>query len=269
KVRDIAASPEDGNHLVAITSRKVWETRDWGETWTAVYRNDSEWWFRDVRFDPHEAGVFWIVSTNEVLRVSESRKGSVPMGALAAYRARLDTEPSLWETMEATFTHFGVHLGEHAEIRERAMPAGWAPRVSVMGGVMSGNADARLRLALFEQPVGGDPNTAFFERAHAIDDFYVFGVLEWDLGIVALDLDAVPYGRVFNTASYRYRKLRAEVQRLYEERQRLLLELLTSPRRDLVSDLFLRLRLEELTAHLDAYTGGLWEPSARWLAALP
>jgi len=178
-------------------------------------------------------------------------------------------EPSLWETMEATFRHFGVHLGDHAEIRERAMPAGWAPTVSVMGGMMSGDADARLRMALYQDPNSASDGASILERRYVRDDYYVFAVLSWDLGIVALDLDAVPYGRVFNTASWRYRQLRAEVQRLYEERQRLLLELLTSPQRDLASDLFLRLRLEELTAHLDAYTGGLWGPSARWLAALP
>ena len=111
--------------------------------------------------------------------------------------------------------------------------------------------------------------SSILERRHMTDHFYVFGVLKWDLGTVALDLDAVPYGRVFNTANWRYRQLRAEIVRMYEERQRLLLELLTSPKRDLESGLFLRLRLEELTAHLDAYTGGLWTPAARWLAALP
>jgi len=265
KVKDIATNPRDGNHLICITSRQVWESRDWGETWIAVYLNDSEWWFRDVRFDPHDPGVFWIVSSNEILRVSSSRAGQRPLGNLAAYRERERVEPSLWETMEATFKTLGVHLGEHAEIRALASPSAWAPRVNLMAGVMQGDAVASFDVSYFNAAGGA----GLLDRAQRLRDVYAFAVLQWDLDRAVFDLDMVPYGRIYKTAHDRYRLLRSEVQRLYEERRRLLLELLTSPRRDLAGELFLRLRIEELTAHLNALTGGLWEPSAHWLAALP
>ena len=207
--------------------------------------------------------------------MSPKRSGDAALGGLSAYKERLAVEPSLWDTMEATFREFGVHLGDHGDIRAKAGPSAWLPTVNVMAGVLKGHADALIAHNLI-----ADDNTlivevdsaepdALFQRTHSLSDFYVFATLQWDFGRATFDLDSVPYGRIFNTASYRYRKLRAEVQRLYSERRRLLLEFLTSPKRDLASDLFLRLRLEELTAHLNAFTGGLWEPSAQWLADLP
>jgi hypothetical protein len=278
KVRDISTNPKDGRHMVCITHRQVWETRDWGDTWQAVYLNDSEWWFRDVRFDTHEDGVFWLVSTNEILKVSPTRGVRAAVGGLAAYKARLAVEPSLWESMEATFRQLGVHLGDHGDIRAKASPSAWLPDINIMGGAFAGHADASIAHNLISdanavlvtpEPDESQEPDALFQRTQVISDFYIFAMLSWDFGRATFDLDSVPYGRIFNTASYRYRKLRAEVQRLYEERRRLLLDLLTSPKRDLASDLFLRLRLEELTAHLNTFTGGLWEPAAQWLAALP
>ena len=134
---------------------------------------------------------------------------------------------------------------------------------------MSGHANAQMRFAVLGETGAGAADEYLFERGQAVHEYYAFAVLKWNLDRAVFDLDSVPYGRVFKSAAYRYRKLRAEVQRLYEERRRLLLELLTSPQRDLASGLFLRLRLQELTAHLDAYTGGLWTPSANWLATVP
>ena len=278
KVRDLTTNPNNGNHMICITSRQVWESFDWGDTWQAIYLNDSEWWFREVRFDTREKDAFWLVSSNEVLKVSPTRTAQTKIGGLAAYKARLATEPSLWETMEATFRQFGVHLGDHGDIRAKASPSAWLPEINIMGGVLGGHADAMIAHNLIadensvltpQEPDDPQDPDALFERTHVMSDFYVFAVLKWDFGRATFDLDSVPYGRIFNTASYRYGKLRSEVQRLYEERRRLLLDLLTSPKRDLASDMFLRLRLEELTAHLNAFTGGLWEPSAQWLAALP
>ena len=277
-VRNISTNPKDGNHIICITSRQAWESLDWGQTWQAIYLNDAEWWLREVRFDTQEEGAFWLVSSNEVLKVSPNRGAQTQEGGLAAYRARLATEPSLWESMEATFREFGVHLGDHAELRAKASPSAWLPEINIMGGVLGGHADALIAHNLIaddnavigpQEPDASQDPDALFQRTHVVNDVYVFAVLKWDFGRATFDLDSVPYGRIFNTAKYRYSKLRSEVQRLYEERRRLLLELLTAPKRDLASDLFLRLRLEELTAHLNAFTGGLWEPAAQWLAAHP
>lgn len=278
KVRDITTNPKNGNHMICITSRQAWESLDWGQTWQAIYLNDSEWWLREVRFDTREEGAFWLVSSNEVMKISPNPSAQNQIGGLAAYRERLAVEPSLWESMEATYRQFGVHLGDHAELREKASPSAWLPDINIMGGVLGGYADAQIAHNLIADdnsvvaPPGPDSieePDALFQRTHVINDVYVFAVLSWDFGRATFDLDSVPYGRIFNTAKYRYAKLRSEVQRLFEERRRLLLDLLTSPKRDLANDLFLRLRLEELTAHLNAFTGGLWEPSAQWLAALP
>jgi hypothetical protein len=54
------------------------------------------------------------------------------------------------------------------------------------------------------------------------------------------------------------------MQRAFEERRRVLERVMTRPPSDLRSRLFLKLRLVELTAELDAFTDGAWAEPLRW-----
>ena len=64
-------------------------------------------------------------------------------------------------------------------------------------------------------------------------------------------------------------RLKFEIQRLFEERRRILLQLATVERQNTQSRLSFQLRLEELTAHLDAHTGGLYQAELKRIEALP
>ena len=98
---------------------------------------------------------------------------------------------------------------------------------------------------------------------------YAFMTLKWTLGSAVLDLDQLPFGRVFGTANWTYLELKYQVQRLYEERRRLLLKLLTTPPANPRAYMFMKLRLEELTIQLNVYTGGDWEEPVAWIESLP
>jgi hypothetical protein len=91
-----------------------------------------------------------------------------------------------------------------------------------------------------------------------------FMKLRWDLGTVVNDLEVAPFGRVFDAANKAYSKLRYQTQMVYEERRRILERYITRRPSDLRSRLFLKLRLVELTAQLDAYTEGAWAKHLDW-----
>ena len=82
-------------------------------------------------------------------------------------------------------------------------------------------------------------------------------------------MEEAPYGRYFSANNALYIRLKYEVQRLYEERRRVLIELMTNPPDDPHSRLLLTFRLEELTTHLDALTEGLFAEEVDTLERAP
>jgi photosystem II stability/assembly factor-like uncharacterized protein len=275
-VSRLAIDPDDGRRIIAITWLKVWETRDRGATWTAVYINDSEWSPRDVRFDLNDKSTFWIVTSGEILRISSKAPDQPDPAKLAAFHARVDKDPTLPSTLDLTFRAFGVHRGSRAELRASAAVRGWLPQVDLVLGATGVRGEANLDHALyhaFVYPKVKNANGDFVTKDGTINVFgrdqtrwepYGFLKLRWDFGNVVFDLEEAPFGRVFDDANRAYLRLRSEIQRAFEERRRVLERVMTRPPSDLRSRLFLKLRLVELTAELDAFTDGAWAEPLRW-----
>ncbi len=95
---------------------------------------------------------------------------------------------------------------------------------------------------------------------------YFGAMLKWNLSNLVFDMEEPSFGRVFNASNRAYQSLRFEVQRLYEERQRLLVSLFVTPPQEFKEKTLKLLRLEELTAHLDALSGGAYKETLTRLA---
>jgi hypothetical protein len=98
---------------------------------------------------------------------------------------------------------------------------------------------------------------------------YWGALLKWDLSTLVFHFEEAPYGRYFNQNNGLYLRLKFEIQRLYEERRRILIKLATLAADRVQARLSLQLRFEELTALLDAHTGGLYQRELRRIQALP
>ena len=90
-------------------------------------------------------------------------------------------------------------------------------------------------------------------------------MLVWNLDDLMFDMEELTFGRVFNTAARTYHGLKFETDRLYEERKRLILKILSNPPPDRFECTALLLRLEELTARLNIRSGGLFEDALKRL----
>ncbi|MFT5430005.1 MAG: photosystem II stability/assembly factor-like uncharacterized protein [Myxococcota bacterium] len=271
-VNRIISDPSDSNHLVCCTSRFVWETFDAGTTWSALYINDSDWSPRALMYDPHNKGVFWILTSAEMLRLSSTPPKPARPELLAALRERLKKEPSLSQAMDAAFRTADVHRGERGNTRNNARLSGMLPTINLLAGYTSGTSAADVGDYVLQIP-GSSTEVAInggeFSRSTGApypkgwngEQTYVMLSLNWSLPDLAFHIEEAPYGRYFDTSNYYYREIKSEVQRLYEERRRVLIELATIAPDDVRSRMFLRLRLEELTAHLDSLTSGLYASS--------
>lgn len=264
----LAIDPRDGDRMLCITWRDVWETRDGGRSWQAIYINDSEWSPRGVVFDPRDPGVVWVLTSSEILRLSSRPPTQPSAEGLAALERRLRVEPTLPATMDLTFRHFGVHRGLRGELRERATLRGYVPQVHLLAGYMAVQGQAHLDFSYFQQFESVLQQRQVLGRDERYETPYAFLKLSWDLGTAVYDLETAPIGRLFVDANRTYLSLRFEVQRIYEERRRVLERMLTARPDDLRSRIFLQLRLVELTAHLNAFTNGAWSEAQTWAESL-
>ncbi len=111
-----------------------------------------------------------------------------------------------------------------------------------------------------------DPQATLFDvadRAQRDQDQTVVVRAAWDLDKLVMSPERIRVLRESQDAARQREKLLAEVTRLYFERRRLQVDLLLKPRSDLASSTRDALRLEELTALLDALTGGAFTDTRR------
>ncbi len=280
----LRGDPLDGNHVVCSTAREVWETYDWGETWNIVYINDSDWQPRGIRFDPNDPSVFWILTSAELLRLSPRPPAQPSPQALSKIKALIAEERPLEEVMDLTFRVNGVHRGELAAKRRAASYRGILPQLNAFAGIIDLDADAGINAVYLTSGAGISKSSYSKDRLGTFTDEragmvitrgvdvrlpYFGALLSWDLTKVLFDQEEAPFGRMFGENNRIYLNLKYEVQRLYEERRRLMIRRLTAPPADIRSHLALRLRMEELTAHLNALSGGLYRDELRRLEQEP
>ncbi len=272
----LIADPADSNHLIANTYLQVWETFDWGKTWSAMYINDSDWSPRMIVFDSKEKDTFWIATSAELLKVSPKPPPQPDPVRWAALREQLKREPRLTDAMDAAFRVHASHMGELGALRARARWSSLVPELHAWAGFVAVDTNGATNSAEFGSFAvpggiggGGFDSGLLFTHAGRYQLPYFGAWLTWDLSHLLFHIEEAPYGRYFNDANMTYLKLKVEVQRLYEERRRVLVQTVTVPPNDVRALMNLRLRLEELTAHLNQLTGGLYDTQTRGLERLP
>jgi photosystem II stability/assembly factor-like uncharacterized protein len=282
-VRRVIANPHRNGHLVCNTSTNVWESYDHGDSWRSIYINDSNWSVRALQFDHKDRNVLWVVTSAELLRLSTRKPAAPSHEQLARLRVQRAAEPTLSEAMEASIKLYGLSRGERAGLRERTTLTGWIPTFHLVAGVLNFDADVQLGSLYLQdaKPAGSGSKSSGLGDSERIGKHWVEGqnitfssvgtdnmpymaaFFSWDLPSTLFHRERPHFGRVFLTSHRLFNRMRYEIVRLYEERQRLQVAALTLAPDDLRAQLALRLRLHELTAHLDALTGGLYSDALK------
>ena len=159
---------------------------------------------------------------------------------------RFNSEPTVREVQQQAIAYMRVHPQEVDSWRLRARTNALAPRLTtqVQGDL---NDDRRT----VEQP--GDPTIV--SQTNDQSGRLVIGAA-WDLDRLVFEPQEMAVAREsVRIANLRDRVL-DEVTRRYFERRRLQIDLELSPPKDLADRVKKELRLQELTADMDAVTGG-------------
>ena len=256
--------PLDSDHVIAMTYFRVWESFDWGETWQSMYLDDGEFSPRSIKYDPHDPKVLWMLSSHELLRITEVEQTSQAFPQEAAIREIYEREPRLSDTINAVLKAFHVHQGDRSALRRKGNTRWLLPRVNLFGGIMDTQDAADLEPTYLG-------NLTFQGERHVLERNIGNGqpyggvMLVWNLNDLVFDMEELTFGRVFSTSARAYHGLKFETNRLFEERKRLIARIIVEQPQDRFEREALMLRLEELTAHLNALSGGLFEPSLKAL----
>ncbi|OGQ14026.1 MAG: hypothetical protein A2138_08945 [Deltaproteobacteria bacterium RBG_16_71_12] len=200
---------------------------------------------------------------------------SLSASALVELRKLWQREPSIEATMRMALDWGGLAPDEPASMRARAGLAALLPRLDVRYYVVSGRTERVRQFVLRaadDLPPGFDPgnddidlfgNVGFFIVEPAVGTKHRgLLTLTWDLDRLVFNPDQVGVGRSFPTWHAAERRVIDAVQETYAARRRLMTEIAAEAHTRKAGQLAAvdaarrELRKQELTALLDAATGG-------------
>ncbi len=222
-----------------------------------------------------------VVATDAGVFRSEPGSGvTLSSSALQALRQLWRREPSLDATVDMALAYGGLRQDDPASMRARAGAAALLPRLDVDYDVVSGRTD-RVRTFVLrvgsDLPPGYDPanddidlfgNTGFFVVEPAVGTTHrALITLTWDLDRIVFNRDQVAVGRGYTSWYDAERRVIDAVQEAYGARRRLMTEIAAEAHARKAGQLAAvdaarrELRKDELTALLDAATGGAFSTS--------
>ncbi|MBU0759557.1 MAG: hypothetical protein KKA34_04260 [Candidatus Omnitrophica bacterium] len=235
------------DNLFAATDNGIFIFSDKDKAWRALYKGVAGDKANSIASD--NKGNIWVATNkglyrsrfnNNVISVARNDKGSEEENILGQFAH----EPSIRDVQEAAIDYAEVHPDKIKKWREDARRKALLPDVSL-------GLD-RYVTDLYHWDAGQNPDVL-----QTGDDVITWDVtMSWDLGDLIWSTDQTS----IDTRSRLMVQLRDdildEVTRTYFERRRLLIEKHFSPPSTAREKIEKRLRIDELTADLDAMTGG-------------
>lgn len=159
-------------------------------------------------------------------------------------------EPTIQEVQATAIEYAEVHPDKILKWRKKAKYKAWLPDLGLKFQQDRDSAQSRY------QSISGDSTLGMYEKVPYTDERMWYATVGWDLS----DLIWNSAQTSIDTRSRLMVQLRNdvldEVTRTYFERRRLQIEMLLSPPEDMREKIEQQLRIQELTANIDALTGG-------------
>ncbi|MCB9550169.1 MAG: hypothetical protein H6706_30610 [Myxococcales bacterium] len=207
----------------------------------------------DLAWSRHRRAALWILSTHALAQLSDGEPVALDAVVRARYERLVEVEPDLGATQRAALERAGLDERPGGAIRF----SGLLPRVTAFAGYIEPPA-SYLRYGVLE--TGSDDPEVGQQNILDSKGFRYAVFAGWDVADLlfrpdegALTADAQARAKLGWT-------LRQTIASLYTERRRVQLDRLLDAGTDGRARLARDLRLEELTAHLNALAGPLFTP---------
>lgn len=244
-------STQDGS-LCAATRNGIFRLappyHSWNEMYDGILSRDARYLAYGRNKDSLWAATGKGIYHTSLKPAAEAKDETAVSADVAQFLSKFDFEPGIREVHEVAIRYADVHMGKIDKWRRNSKRKALLPSLSVSVSPYLSNT--------YHWESGSSSNYSddLLRRGRTPADWSVSA--SWDLADLVWSTDDT---NIDSRARYLV-QLRDDVltgvTRLYYERRRLQIELLTKPAKDINLKVAKQLRIEELTAGLDAYTGG-------------
>ncbi len=235
------------NVLYAGTNNGLFKFNSEADSWQQIYKGLSSSEINDIAINSENDVLF--VATSRGLFKSNLKNSIYENESLTALLQNFSNEPNISEIQKQAIIYGEVHPDKINSWRKLAATKALLPKFT---------ADAdRYATDLIHWDSGANPDVLLKGK-----DAIQWGVsLTWDFGNLVWNSDQTSIDTRSRLMVQLRQDILDEVNRLYFERRRMQITLLKSPPDDETVRIEKELRIEELTADLDALTGGYFSRS--------
>ncbi|MFQ5900578.1 MAG: WD40/YVTN/BNR-like repeat-containing protein [Thermodesulfobacteriota bacterium] len=255
RINHLAISPKDLDGVYAATDRGVFRYSRDTKSWEEIYKGITSIEIRFLAFDPDKYQTLWAAAEGGIFKTvkepsNEVRQKTTP--ETEKIETIFANEPSIREIQEAAIRYAEVHPEKIERWRKAAKRKAWLPDLKVS---YDKDKDTDWQSSTYFYSTSKEKYTDD-DITEGRDYAWAWSVsLTWELGDLLWNNDQTS----IDTRSRLMVQLRDdvlnEVTRLYFERKRLLVDILFSPPENIKAKVERELRLQELTADIDALTG--------------
>lgn len=196
-----------------------------------------------------------LVISSLALLLAAPAAAQAPNAKARELLSRFDGEPNVNQVQAAALDYAALHPEIFENMRTRTRTRGLMPQVTVR--VTQDVDDVNRGVTSFTL---SDTNTSVAEKVSATETKYellqLTGQARWELGDLVFSRAETAVVRENRYAAKERQKLLQLVTQLYFERRRAQLDLLLSPPAEAGARALAELKIAQLTAELDAITGG-------------
>ncbi|MBV69922.1 MAG: hypothetical protein CMH52_01110 [Myxococcales bacterium] len=250
-IKRISFGMEPG-HVIIATIRDLWESRDAGETWQVAYFGAIQWDVRTMIADQSRANSLLIATTAEVLRFGPKASRPIDGDDLVAYRRQIASEPDQISVLHKALKRAGLFRPQLVKYRKNSRLMGLLPDLVAAFRWADYDTDRSFSNQLYQfEPIN--------LRGGASQPFMGVVFASWNLAKLVFTSRESIGRRIGRMNRYGEGQLTNTVITLMQERRRLQFDSYVSPGSPR-AQLLRNLRLEELTAHLNALAGNVYPP---------
>ena len=236
---------------MAMTHKAVWYTSDSGLNWSKVFQTGGKEIPRWIKSFKGDLRHLWILTNRQVYRV-----GLPPLvkGKMRRPKKREVAQvPPLFTLHKKILKNKKLWFPDNQKYRERGPLASLLPTISVQG-TYTNYSESTTILSYMHRHW---PYRYFYSDGDRGMQWNAFAV--WDLTRLIFDKRELPHwGRIQRNLSFIRQDIMERTSRLYMEYRRLALIMAYMPPKNTYVRINHQLRIEEISAYLNAISGGYW-----------
>jgi photosystem II stability/assembly factor-like uncharacterized protein len=250
-IRHLVADPADANGVYAATGRGVFRYSKITESWDEIYKGLVSSDIRYLASAPSAGDRYielWAATDKGIFKlVHAADTGNSEAGEEKVFH-EFSHEPSIAEIREAAIEYAEVNSRKIYEWRKAAARRAFLPDVRFEYQKNRDWQSSTYFYSTSSEKYKDDDITEGRDKEWSVS-------LTWELGDLIWNNDQTSIDSRSRLVVQLRDDVLNEVTRLYFERRRLQIEMLMSPRTDVKEKIEKELRLQELTANIDALTG--------------